>query len=193
MITLDATSLTETVGVEKLSWRMKSDHFSVQCRSEREPLPTWVLRTTIMHVAGCTLKNLVMNLIASHADGRTPQPRSASCLRIAAMTHRLWGRFAGIHLRTGLQGHQRRLTSFAIWPNVAAQPRLGSIRQDSHVAHPPPLDQSRGDGAFSKIHELLRGRKCPRGTRTWCRRNPRNSDGLTHHCPGFVSRTSRLH
>jgi hypothetical protein len=29
VITLDATSLTETVGVEKFSWRMEGDNFSV--------------------------------------------------------------------------------------------------------------------------------------------------------------------
>src|ERR1035437_4353271 len=171
---------------------MKHDHFSVQCRSEREPLPTWVFRTTIMHVSGCTFKNLVMDLSASRSDGRTPQTRAVSCLRISTMTHRPWALFAGAHLRTGLQGHQRRLTSFAIWPNVAAQTRLGSIRQGSHVAHPPPLDQSRGDSAFGQVHELLRGRKCPRDTETWCRRSPGNSNYLAHHCPGFVSRTFRL-
>src|SRR5665213_3117121 len=171
---------------------MKHGHFSVQCRSEREPLPTWVLRTTIVHVFGCTLKNLVMDLSVSHSDGLVPQPRSVSCLRIAAMTHRLWALFAGTQFRTGLQGHQLRLTSFAIWPNVAAQPRLGSIRPGSHVAHPPPLDQSRSDSAFGKIHELHRGLRCPRDTETWCRRSLGNSNSLAHHCPGFVSRTLRL-
>jgi hypothetical protein len=145
----------------------------------------------IIHVFGCTLKNLVMDLSASHSDGLVPQPRSVSCLRIAAMTHRLWALFAGTQLRTGLQGHQLQLTSFAIWPNVVAQPRLGSIRPVSQVAH-PPLDQSRGDSAFGKIHELHRGRKCPRDTETWCRRSLGNSNSWAHHYPGFVSRTLRL-
>jgi hypothetical protein len=34
VITLDATSLTETVGVEKFSWRMEGDDFSVAVQIE---------------------------------------------------------------------------------------------------------------------------------------------------------------
>jgi hypothetical protein len=172
---------------------MDGDHVSVAVQIGTRAFADLGLSNHDHARSECTLKNLVMDVSASHSDGRAPQPRSVNCLRIATMTRRLRARFSGTHLRCGLQGRQRRLTSFAIWPNVAAQSRLGSTRPGSHVAHPPPLDQSRGDCVLGRIHELLRGRKCPRDTETWCRRSPGSSDCLAHRCPGLVSRTFGLH